>query len=386
MPFAAAISEHPITAHAVGEVAGAVLERIGERPDVTVVFVTPPHAGALEDVLSTVDAVLHPLTLVGAAAESVVGPHIEVEATAAVTLFAATGGPALPVWLEAHPDDGGRVAVAGWPEGVLSDPRALLLVADPFTFSAPGFLSWFGRRHPGVPVVGGLASVARGPGGNRLGLGTTVRSAGAVGVLLGPGFGAEAVVSQGCRPFGHPLVITKAEGNVIFELAGRPALGRLVHQASEQLTSEEVDVLEHGGLQIGLVVDEHRAEFGPGDFLIRSVLGADRANGAVAIGDTARVGTTVQFHLRDARSAEHDLRRALSGRHADAALLFTCNGRGTRLFGRPGRDAEAVAESLGPVPLAGCFAAGEFGPVGDRNFLHGSSASALLLREQHLAG
>ena len=380
MPFAAALSEHPVTAHAVGEVAGEVLERLGERPDLVVVFVTPPHAGALEDAARAIDSVLHPLVLMGCAAESVAGPYREVEQSAAVALFAGRTGPLLPVSLEASGAQRPPV-LTGWPELLSFEPQALLLLGDPYSFQAEEALAALETLHPGLAVIGGMASAGRGPGGNRLVLGTSVRTHGAVGALLGPGVGVEAVVSQGCRPFGHPLVVTRSEGNVIFELAGRPALERLVSQANDTLSGDEIRRLEAGGLHLGRVIDEHRERFGRGDFLVRNVVGADRSSGAMAVGDVVPVGTTVQFHLRDADSADEDLRALLLGRRADGALLFTCNGRGTRLFEEPDHDVGVLADLLGPLAVAGLFAAGEIGPVGSHNFLHGFTASVALLRD-----
>ncbi len=380
MPFAAALSEHPVAAHAVGEVAGEILERVGERPDLALVFVTPPFAGALEDAVAAIDDILHPLVLLGCAAESIVGPRREVERTAAVSLFAARTGPLLPVALSAAeaPEYGG-IALRGWPDDIAFTPQALLLVADPFSFPTEEFLEWAATAYPGLPVIGGMASAAQAPGGNRLAVGRRVRTSGAVGALLGPGVAVETVVSQGCRPFGQPLVVTRAEGNLILELAGAPALERLVAQAHSALTEDEVALLEMGGLQIGRVIDEHRESFGRGDFLLRGVLGADRRTGALAVGDVVPVGTTVQFHLRDARAADEDLHVLLKGHHADGALVFTCNGRGSRLFDEPHHDARVVSDILGPVALAGFFAAGEIGPVGGHNFIHGFTASMALL-------
>jgi small ligand-binding sensory domain FIST len=382
MPFAAGMSEHPVTAHAVGEVAGAVLESLGERPDLALVFVTPPHAGVLEDAAAAIDEVLSPLVLLGCAAESVVGPYREVERSAAVSLFAARTGPLLPLLLEASVDGAfDATAASGWPVDIPFDPQALLVVADPYSFPVEQFLDRIATRHPGLPVVGGMASAARGPGGNRLASGRRVTSSGAVGVILGPGVEVETVVSQGCRPFGDPLVVTKAERNVIVELAGRPALERLVAQAHHSLSKEELGLLDTGGLHVGRVIDEHRERFDRGDFLVRNVIGADRQVGALAVSEMMPVGTTVQFHLRDARSADEDLRLMLEGRRADAALVFTCNGRGTRMFEEPHHDVGVLADSIGRLPTAGFFAAGEIGPVGGRNFLYGFTASIALLRD-----
>jgi small ligand-binding sensory domain FIST len=381
MPFAASMSEHPVTAHAVGEVAGAVLEELGDRPDMVVVFVTPPHAGALEDAVGVIDAVLHPLVSFGCAAESLVGPHREVERTAAVSVFAGRTGPVHAVELDAELLPGTDPVFRGWPEEIPFEPAALLLVADPYSFPVEDFLDWTNLHHPGLPVIGGVASAARGPGGNRLAIGRRIRTSGAVGALLGPGVDVDTVVSQGCRPFGAPLVVTKAERNVILELAGRPALERLVTQARDGLSENEVNLLEMGGLHVGRVINEHRERFERGDFLVRNVLGADRQRGAIAVSDLVPVGTTVQFHLRDADTADEDLREMLVDKSADAALVFTCNGRGTRMFEGPDHDIGTLADILGPLPAAGFFAAGEVGPVGGKNFLHGFTASVALLKD-----
>ena len=369
------MSEHPVTAHAVGEVAGQVLERVGAGPDLALVFVTPPHAGALEDAAAAVRELLSPRVLLGCAAESVVGTGREVERDGAVCLWAGWTGQLAPIDLDTAGPTG---PVLGWPQDPGFEPQVLLLLADPFTFPAEAFFQSLATSHPGLRIAGGMASAGGGPGGNRLVLDDQLRTTGAVGVALGAGARVTPVVSQGCRPIGRPLVVTKAEGNVIHELAGEPALERLEQVARTSLTDREVELINQGGLHLGRVVDEHQESFDSGDFLVRNVLGADRETGSVAVGDLVDTGTTVQFHLRDAEAADRDLRQLLTDHTAEASLLFTCNGRGTRLFGEPHHDAGVLADLLGPVPTAGFFAAGEFGPVAGRNFVHGFTASLLL--------
>jgi small ligand-binding sensory domain FIST len=361
--FAAAISEHPVPVSAVGEVVGEVLERLGKYPDLAVLFVTPPHAGALEDLAGAVRAVLEPAVTIGCAAVSVLGNEREVEDAPAITLWAGKFGPVAGFRL---------LDPAGWPDPLPFAAEAALVIADPFSFPVDELL-----ERVDLPLVGGMASAARGPGGNRLVLDGQVFSSGAVVALIGRGAGLQTIVSQGCRPIGMPLVVTKAERNVIYELAGQPAMERLVSMARAGMTERDIQLINQG-LHLGLVIDEHKAEFGRGDFLVRNVLGADQANGAIAVGEVVEVGTTVQFHVRDAESADEDLRVLTSGKDADAALLFTCNGRGIRLFGIPDHDAGVVSDALGGKPLAGFFAAGELGPVGGRNFLHGFTASLAL--------
>jgi small ligand-binding sensory domain FIST len=381
--FAAALSQHPDAATAVGEVVGQVLEGLAatgpdapEAPDLALLFVTPVHAAALADAVRAVQATLHPRALMGCAAVSVVGGSREVERGPAVSLWAGRTGPVTPFHLvaEATPDG---PAVTGWPDPVPDDASALLLLADPFSFPAEAVLRQLEDEHPGMPVVGGLASAARGPGGNHLVIGDEVVSSGAVGAFLGDGVSVATVVSQGCRPVGAPFVVTRAEGNVVYELAGRPALERLQEVASG--LGEDDRRLMSELVQLGRVIDERKLDFGRGDFLVRTVVGADPDAGALAVGDVVEVGSTAQFQVRDATSADEDLRHLVAGSSADAALLFTCNGRGSHLFEVPDHDASVLSENLPGAPVAGMFCAGEIGPIGGRNFLHGFTASVVLL-------
>jgi small ligand-binding sensory domain FIST len=361
----------------VGEVVGQVLDGLGpDAPDLALLFVTAPHAGAMEDIAAAVRATLKPTTLLGCTAESIVGGRREVEQQPAISLWAGRTGPVTPLHLSVQQTPDGD-ALVGWPEEATVDESAgLLLLADPFTFPADAFLRRLGEDRPGLPVIGGLASGANAPGGNRLVLDDRILTAGAVGAFLGPHARVTTVVSQGCRPVGDPFVITRAEGNIVYELAGKPALERLQEMA-RSLKDEERQLLANG-VHLGRVIDESKTEFDRGDFLIRNVLGGDPQSGAIAVGDVVEVGSTAQFQVRDAASADEDLRQLIDGHTADGAVVFTCNGRGTRLFGRPDHDAEVVAEGFPGAAVAGMFCAGELGPVGRRNFLHGFTASVAL--------
>jgi small ligand-binding sensory domain FIST len=252
----------------------------------------------------------------------------------------------------------------------------LILLADPFSVPVEGLLAHMGATAPGLAVLGGFASAARSPGGNRLILDGTLHHDGAVGALLPEATSISAVVSQGCRPVGVPMIVTRAERNMVYELAGKPALEQLLATAAS--VSDADRALMRDGLHVGIVLDETRATFERGDFLVRGVLGADRDNGAVAVGEAVAVGTTLQFQIRDARSAHDDLRALLAeaGDHR-GALAFTCNGRGAALFGDPHHDAQMVAE-VSDTRCAGMACAGEIGPVAGRNAVHSFTASVAL--------
>jgi small ligand-binding sensory domain FIST len=218
--------------------------------------------------------------------------------------------------------------------------------------------------------------VALGPGGSRLVVDDELHTSGAVGVLLDRDADVDVVVSQGARPVGEPFVVTQADGRHLLELGGRSAVGRL-RELLEALSPEERGSAVRG-LQLGLVLDESRATFGRGDFRIRPILGADAATGAVTLGEDVEVGRTVQFQLRDAATADDDLRAALDGRRASGGIVVTSTGRGHGLFGYPDHDADVVSSLLGTRATAGLFAAGEIGPVDGRNLLHGFATAVLL--------
>jgi small ligand-binding sensory domain FIST len=205
-----------------------------------------------------------------------------------------------------------------------------------------------------------------------------VLTAGAVGVVVP---GAVPLVSQGCRPVGPEMTITSCDGGVIQSLAGRPALTRL-QEVIEALPPDERAMAEQGVLA-GLVIDGNKPVLEQGDFLIRGIAGGDPQTGAVVVGEQVRVGQVMRLQVRDHASADADLRAVLAAvprDQAGGALLFTCNGRGTRMFPEPHHDARAIADVLGDIPVAGFFCNGEIGPVGGRAYLHGFTSTLAIFK------
>lgn len=364
---------------AAKEAAAQARDGLGGAPaDLSVVFASAPFAPDATQIGAAVRETLSPRSLIGATAEAVIAGARELEEEPGVSVWAASlpGAEVQTFAMElVHTDEGATFAGLPDTEGV----TGIILTGDPFSFPADALLRLFNDERPGLTVIGGMASGGMSPGSSRLWRDGEVRSTGAVGVLL-RGVRMAALVSQGCRPIGHPATVTRSERNVILELAGKPPV-ELIRETYLTASVEEQEMMR-AGLHVGRVVDEYKSEFVRGDFLIRGVMGADQTNGAVAIGDLVEVGETVQFHVRDAESADEDLRHMLDGvAPPGGALLFTCNGRGLRLFSTPDHDAALASATLG-VPLGGMFCAGEIGPVGGKNFLHGFTASLALFYEQ----
>jgi small ligand-binding sensory domain FIST len=357
-------------------------EALGDAsPSLAVLFASAHFLGSAEALVAAIAEQAGPLPLIGCVGEAVAGGAREVESEPAVSLWlGADLGPVETFAMEFI-----QTASGGAYGGYRFDRDAAgvhLMICDPYTFPADSLLTHLNEQVPGAVVMGGMASAALRPRESRLFLDDRVLSQGAVGVHL-PAAEVHPLVAQGCRPVGDAYIITGAEGNVIHELGGRPPLTRLREMAAA-LPGRDQELLAEGVL-LGVVIDEYPAEPAQGDFLVRGVVGADPESGAIAVADEIQVGQTVQFHVRDAASADEDLRRALErelaalgGRRPGGALLFTCNGRGSRMFAEPDHDAGLIATMLGDVPLAGFFCAGELGPVGGQNFLHTFTASIAL--------
>lgn len=385
MKFASALATQPDAV----QLADQLRRQLGgPPPDLAVAFIAGFDQDVSVQIAQGLRAELAPPVFLACTAEGVIGTEAEVEQQPAVSVVAAS----LPGVTLASFD----LRPTRWP-ALLADPaefeaavrlppdcRLILLLADPFSSPIDEILEAFNTLCPGVPVAGGMASGASRPGYNVLVCNERVMNGGAVGVALAGALAVDVVVSQGCRPVGRPYTVTAAEDNLIHSLGDRPPVEQV--QSLYAALSPDEQRLMQNGLFIGRAIRSgtDAEALGRGDFLVRGVLGVERQTGALAIADRVRTGETVQFQVRDADTAREDLELLLVpqtfGEPPAGAFLFSCNGRGTRLFDRPNGDISIVTDALGALPLAGFFCAGEIGPVGERNFLHGHTVSLALFR------
>jgi small ligand-binding sensory domain FIST len=390
MPFASVASTQANTQAAVQDCVAQAREQFGGAVQLALAFFSPHHRKEASRLAEILSADLKPQVLLGCPGETIIAGDQEIEK-----------GPALALWLARWPGQvqlspfhltmeqtSEGLSLLGWPDALTEAQPAqsvVLTLGDPFTFPVDDFLQQVDEENPGLRVVGGMASGAQQIGESPLIIGDRWVNEGAVCVLLQGDVKARSLVSQGCRPIGKPMVVTKVEENIILELGGKPPLAQL-QQLWPELPARDQRLVQEG-LHLGRVINEYRDSFQRGDFLIRNVLGVDRDTGGMAITDQVRVGQTVQFHVRDANTADEDLRDLLqidAQRHPappSGALLFSCNGRGSRLFSKPHHDVQALQALRGQMPVAGFFAAGELGPVGKQNFIHGFTASLVMFDE-----
>ena len=362
----------------------------GRSPDLACIFVSGADPDQVTDAGRRAMHRCSARASIGCSGPGVLASGRAVEAVNAVAVWCAV----LPdvrvrtFHLEVMPGEGG-MAVVGMPERGDDDAVGVLL-ADPWSFPVDGFVARSNEALTGLPFVGGCATGWRGRGSTRLFVNGESVDRGAVGALLAGPVGARALVSQGCRPIGPAMTVTAADGNVLLELAGVAALDKL-----EQILLDldpESQALAATGLQVGVAMDEYADEHGVGDFLVRGLAGTDPERRGLVVGDLVTVGRTVQFQLRDAVAADDDLRRTLrtlrtgSFDTVEGALLFSCNGRGAGMFPSAEHDVVVLGEELSVDAVAGFFAAGEIGPVGGRNHMHGLTASVLAFGSGAAAG
>jgi len=258
-----------------------------------------------------------------------------------------------------------------------------LTFIDPFHLDAESWLRGWNEAYAPLPVFGGLASGVFSDQTTQIYLNGEVFEEGGVAISVGGDVKLAGIVSQGCTPIGDTWTLTRVEQNLIHQIGNQPAYAVLANTVNKLSAKEQRQA--RGNLFIGLVVNEYLEDFHRGDFLVRNLLGGDPQSGVLAVGALPRAGQTIQFQRRDATAASEDMsellqraRTQLAGATIYGGCLCCCNGRGQNLFGAPNHDARMVQEKLGPLGLAGFFCNGEVGPVGEKNFLHGYTASLAL--------
>jgi small ligand-binding sensory domain FIST len=273
-----------------------------------------------------------------------------------------------------------------WPEttGVAAtQTNGWITFIDPFHLDSESWLRTWNNSYAGLPVYGGLASGVFADQTTQVYLNGEVYEEGGVAISVGGDVKLAGVISQGCTPIGDTWTLTRVEQNLIHRIANRPAYEVLSETVEEMAPDEQKKV--RGNLFIGLVVNEYLEDFHRGDFLVRNLLGGDPQTGVLAVGALPRAGQTMQFQRRDAEAASEDMNELLARTHIElggatvyGGCLCCCNGRGKNLFGSSGHDAQLVQKQFGGIGLAGFFCNGEIGPVGEKNFLHGYTASLAL--------
>lgn len=231
----------------------------------------------------------------------------------------------------------------------------ILAHADPACGNLPDHIVGLSAQTGGF-LVGGL-SAASGCNGQ-----IADGSAGGLsGVMISPDrVMMQTGLSQGCVPIGPARQVTAAEGHVLFEIDGRPALDVFMEDIGPELASD----LEAcaGTIFAALPVTGHDKA----DYLVRNLIGIDIENRIIAIGATREAGDPVMFCKRDGEAAVADMERMLTGlsrrvgkQPIKGGIYISCCARGPNQFSHPDREMDLIQRHLGDFPLIGFFANGE---------------------------
>jgi len=390
------INEFSIAGHWTGDFQEAALQQWAEdlrrqltapRVSLGLVFMAPrffPHAKQILEILRVHAQI--PL-LAGCSSQGLIVGEEEVEENAGLTLglYGLPGADLRAFHFtqeqveEANGPGYWRLETGIEPE----QTNGWLAFIDPFHIDSEGWLKSWNEAYAPLPVLGGLASGDFNEQTTQVYLNGEIFEEGGIAISVGGEVKLAGLTSQGCTPIGDTWTLTKVEQNIIHEIGNRPAY-EVLAETFNKLTPED-QKQARGNLFIGLVVNEYLDEFHRGDFLIRNLLSADARSGSIAVGALPRLGQTVQFQRRSAAAATQDMeellvrtKRELGDKTVFGGCLCCCNGRGKSLFGQPNHDAQMVQQRLGPLGLSGFFCNGEIGPVGEKNFLHGYTASLAL--------
>jgi small ligand-binding sensory domain FIST len=362
-----------------------------EQADLAFVFVSSDYRAAVIDLWPRLSQDLPARIVLGCSGGGVIGAgkEIEEEPAVSITVGVLPGVQISPFhFLQENLPDA-DASPRAWRELLKTTPEAqpdFLILSDPFSFDTDALVAGLDFAFPHATKAGGLASGGRGPHENLLLYGERILSKGAIGAAISGDIAVEVIVAQGCRPIGEPMTVTGADDNILVSVNNQAPLLYL-QELFEKLNPRDQELLQNS-LFLGLLMDPLNPTPKQGNFLIRNIIGVDQANGFLGIGAPLRVGQTVQFHLRDAATSRDDLKlmmtrsgsvslkEALLQKPARAgAVLFSCLGRGKRLYGQANHDSQIVKSYVGDIPIGGFFCNGEIGPVGGKTYLHGYTSS-----------
>ncbi len=367
------------------EAASVVRDKLGSvRPDFIFVFCTIGFE--LEDVLAAVKDTLGDVPLSGATFEGIIGLGLADESMYAVQVtgmqsdsvqfhnFIGLGSVETPV--DAGVSLGRNIAQCRSPGN-----RVLFLFPDFRTNTTCLFEGI--EQHCSVPFIGGAAADNLKFKQSYQFHNGEVFDHCCAGVLMTGEFDTRSIVTHGSEPLGNPRVVTRAEGNVIYEIDDRSAL----EVASEAL-GEPISAGTIGAaitlLGIGLHTDNSAGFLSP--YVLRAIHGFDFEENSLMVPVVVPEGETIQFMRRDPQSvldsgkaAALKLSSELKLLAADPILVcqFDCAGRGKSVIGEQVQagidDMQNVFQSR--PSWMGAFSFGEISPVAQHNHFHNFTAT-----------
>lgn len=398
----AGLSDLPASGEAARRAAAdALAEARLERADLLFLFLTADHLPRFPDAARAAAEASGGARVVGCTGYGVLTSEGEIEGGPGAAALALGGdgiaaAPFLAEGLSGAPRECGR-AIGRQARGTLGraieegPPPLVILLPDTYNLRPrelfEGIHEGLGRR---ALIVGGGASENGSLGRTFQFLDGRVQNDAVAGAVLAGGQARFIGISQAYQPVGEPWMVTRAKGNLILEISGRPAFEVFAEAAGPELM--ENLRLAAAQVFVGIPGDPDQVSLDHGNYIVRPIVGADPAKGILALAEPVPVGQAVTFARRDRERALQDFEAMLQkgvdrfgrGNFDDAAafgLYFNCAGRGSSLYGAQGVDAAAIRRAMFGLPVAGFFTGAEIGPIGGHDHLHQFSGVLVLLGE-----
>jgi small ligand-binding sensory domain FIST len=385
-------SSNASTERAAEQAAGAAMDQAGvSRADAAIVFFTAEHAANGQKLLSTLTRITRTENIVGSSGAGILTGAGEIEGApgVAVLVFASDKIQSEPFLFqplrERDEDVGAQIAQT---LGAAADPHSLaILLPDTYNGQPHQLLRSLEQRMGFIPVVGAGSSENGTAQATYQVCGETLTSNAVAGLGLSGSFEAAITITQGCQPITKPMVITKAERNLIFEIDGRPAVEHFLRVLKGPLAEDLRRALMF--VFVGLPATANQNHILPGEYLVRNIIGLDADKGIIGVADEVREGQQMIFTLRDGQRAREDLNQMLQrqaqkldGRKPAFGFYFNCCARGNSLYGMPGIDTAYIRQTLGDFPLLGLFGGYELAPLGRANHLFAYTGVLALITEK----
>jgi small ligand-binding sensory domain FIST len=383
-------SSSPSTDQAAQEAAKKAMTGAGiSHADLVLAFSTVDHLAEYQKLVATLSNVTQTEQIVGCSGAGVLTGEGEIE-----------GGPGLAVLVlssdnvDTHPflfhplrgrDRELGVEIAQ--TGRIGAESLMVLLPDAYN-GQPRRLFEGIEEHLGfLPIVGAGCSESGAQGRTYQLCGEVITTNAASGLLITGSFETSIGITQGCQPVTQPMTITKAEGNLIFELDNRPAFETFAKVVKGPLLEDLRRAVAF--VFVGLPADQQQNSVGPEEYVVRNIVGVDPQKGILAVAEEVFEGEQMVFTLREPQRAREDLSqmlqrqvRNLGGKSPQLGLYFNCCARGSSLYGIPGIDTAYIRQSLGDFPLIGFFGNFELGPLGNRNHLLAYTGVLVLITEE----
>jgi small ligand-binding sensory domain FIST len=363
------------------------------RADMAIIFASISHLRSYSLLLKTVEEIAGTSVLIGSSALGILTTDVEIEEGPGIAVMVIHSNRISAVPFLGRNLEGRNLEVGqeiGKTIKSASDPSSLLIILpDTFYFEPESFFQGIQEVVDYIPIVGGGSSENGTQRQTYQMCGRQSESKAVAGMLLSGDFKHTIAFSQACQPVGDPMVVTKARGNTIFELGGRPAHSVFCDLFQEPVDWEDFFQTAVSLIFLGLPVDITQTRLERGKYLVRNIIGLDPVKGSITVAAPIVEGQVVSFTLRDPRRARQDMERTLKElkkRHAEHlpafGLYFDCCGRGTSLYGKTGVDLALFKRYLGEIPLIGFFTYAEIAPIHKTNYLHNYTGVLTLISER----